>query len=77
MVQVGVPLILYCTVYDIIEVPPLFNGAFHVRDTLCKPDNAVKLFGASGVVAEIPLKVVENGPEVGPPLLQYPFTAAT
>lgn len=71
------PFTLYCTVYDVIGVPPSFVGAFHVRDMLCNPGVVLKLVGASGMVAENPFIVDENGPEVGPPLLQYPFTAAT
>ena len=76
-VHVFCPCSLYCTVYDVIGVPPSFVGALHVRDTLCSPGVALKLVGASGMVAENPVIVDENGPEVGPPLLQYPFTAAT
>ncbi len=43
-----VPLIRYSIKYDVIGMPPLYNGGSHVRDTLCNPGWATRLIGALG-----------------------------
>ena len=39
------PLSLYCTLYDVMGLPPSDAGGVHVKDTLFKPDCAVKPVG--------------------------------
>jgi hypothetical protein len=34
----GGPLVRYSTRYDVIGMPPLYDGGSHVRDTICNPD---------------------------------------
>ena len=69
----------YCKLQDVTAAPPVFEGVSHTTDIELTPDVVVidAYGGGSGVVAGMAFAVVEKGPEGGPPLLQYVFTAAT
>ena len=58
----GVPLSRYCTVYDVIEVPPSSDGVFHVKDTDLKPGSAVNAIGCVGNPCVFAETILEYGP---------------